>query len=420
MIRKNYHWIIAAVISIEMILFGGILNAYSVFMIPISQSLNISRATYALANIPYNLFSFISTMLTAVFYRKFGYKRFTIISLVITVVALLGLSSCTELWQYVFFRILFAAGYGSCFTAGCVWIIKIWFHKHQGVLLGFTSMCTGLGGSLMTKVLSYIITVYNWRVALQATALAFIPIIFLFLLIRDNPQDMGLRPYGEFQFSHKRKNILTEWSGFSLRELTKRLSFYLMLINTFLCVVALYMTSPMLVSYLCDSGYTKIEASSFHAVMFISLAVAKLAGGWISDKFGAKSLPYIFIGFTALAQFLLLDVSNPAITYIATVLLGIGASSATVMIPLLTTPIFGYRGSAEINGIMIAIPSLSNMISDTTANAIYDATGSYRTYFPVLIIVNVLLLVSYTILFISGKKDRQDYQRLYNNDTISS
>lgn len=410
--KKHYHWVIAAIVSLEMILYGGILNAYSIFMIPITTDLHISRASYALANIPYNVFSFLSTFATAFFFRKLGYKKVVIASLMITILALTGLSTCTELWQYIACRILFSAGYGSCFTAGSVWIIKAWFHKHQGLLLGFTSMCTGLGGSMMTKVLSYIITAYSWRVAIQTAAIAFIPILLLFLLVRSDPSEIGLRPYGQLNFSQKQKNKLTEWAGFSMKELTKRPSFYLMLINTFLCVVALYMTTPVLVSYLCDSGYTKIEASSFHAVMYISLATAKLAGGWFSDKFGAKPLAYIFIGFTALAQFLLLDVSNPNIVYIAAVLLGIGASSATVMIPLLTLPLFGYRGSTQINSVMIAIPSLSNMISDTTANAIYDKTGSYSSYFPTLIAVNVLLLLSYTALFLFAKKDKKDFEKI--------
>jgi hypothetical protein len=68
-------------------------------------------------------------------------------------------------------------------------------------------------------------------------------------------------------------------------------------------------------------------------------------------------------------------------------------------------------GSTQINSIVISIPSLSNVISDTTANAIYDATGSYSTYFPVLIAVNVLLLLSYTVLFRFTKKDRRDFEQ---------
>ena len=410
MIKKHYHWVIAAIVSIEMVLFGGLLNAYSVFMIPISEALGVSRASYALANIPYNALCFLSTLATNFVFRKTGYKNLAIGSLILCTASLFFTSLCTSIWPYALCRFLFGVGAGACFTAGSVWIIKAWFHKHQGFLIGFVSMCTGLGGSAMTKLLSYLITMFGWRMALQTAALMFVPIILLFFLIRNEPRDMKLRPYGENQHLKKKKKILTEWAGFSLNELLHRPSFYLMAINTFLCVVALYMTSPIFVSYLVDSGYTKIEASSFHAVMYASLATAKLIGGWFSDKFGSKPLAYIFISCTAISQFLLLDVSNPAVTYAAAILLGIGASSATVMIPLLTLPLFGYYGSTQINSIIISIPSLSNMISDTTANAIYDATGSYRTYFPVLIAVNVLLLVSYTVMFRFAKKDRKEFE----------
>jgi MFS family permease len=248
-------------------------------------------------------------------------------------------------------------------------------------------------------------------VTLQVSGLMMIPLILLLFLMKDSPKDMGLRPYGENQHLSKRRKNISEWAGYSLQELMRRPSFYLMIINTFLCVVALYMTSPFLVSYLCDCGYNKIDASSYYSVLLIVLAFAKLAGGWFSDKFGAKALVYIFISCTAIAQFLLLDVSNPTTTYIAAVFLGIGASTATVLIPLLTLPLFGFFGSMQINSIMISIPSLSNLISDTVANAIYDVSGSYRTYFPVLIGINIFLLFSYTVLFRFAKKDRKDFEK---------
>lgn len=397
----------------ELTLFGGLLNANSVYMIPVSEALGISRASYALANIPFNVFSFLSTLSTAFLFRKFGYKQVAITSLILGGISLLMLSFCTTVWEYMFNRILFAVSYGACFTAGSVWIIKAWFHKHLGFLLGFTSMCTGLGGSLMTRLLSYIITYYSWRTAFLLSALLFVPITVLFLLIRNDPGELKLRPYGENQQLNNKKTVHTEWTGFSLKELLHRPSFYLMCINTFLCVVALYMTTPILVSYLCDSGYSKIDTSGFHAAMLASLSVAKLAGGWFSDKFGARPLAYIFLGCTAISQFMLLDVSDPSITYAASILLGIGASSATVMIPLLTLPLFGYQGNAQINSIMLAIPSLSNVISDTVANALYDKTGSYSSYFPILIVINILLLVSYTVLFALAKKDRFDYKALH-------
>ena len=413
MIKRNYHWIIAAIISIKMIIFGGFLNTFSIFRNPVSLDLGVSRASYALANLPYNALSFLSTLATNFIFRKTGYKKLAIGSLALCAVSLFLNSVCTTIWEYAFTRFLFGLGYGACFTAGSVWIIKIWFHKHQGFLIGFTSMCTGLGGSLMTGVLSRVLDAYNWRITMQVSGLIFVPIILLLFLVKDDPRQLKLRPYGEHQHLAKQKKAMATWAGYSLKELAHRPSFYLMIINTFLCVVALYMTSPILVSYLNDSGYKPVDASSYYSVLMIALAVAKLAGGWFSDKFGPKLLVYIFLICTALSQFMLIDVSDPNRTYIASILLGIGASTATVLIPLLTMPLFGYFGSTEINSIMISIPSLSNMISDTVANAIYDKTQSYSSYFPYLIGVNIFLLLSYSLLFFFAKKDRRDYENAH-------
>ena len=44
-IRQNYHWVIALLAFLEMIVFGGLLNSASVFIIPISETLGVTRGS---------------------------------------------------------------------------------------------------------------------------------------------------------------------------------------------------------------------------------------------------------------------------------------------------------------------------------------------------------------------------------------
>jgi sugar phosphate permease len=196
-LKQRYHWLIALLVFLEMIVFGGLINSASVFIVPICAELGVNRADYALATVPYTFVCFLSTMMSGFFFRRFGYRRSALVSLGLVAFSLAVTASSDNLFMFAVSKVLFATGYGVCFTAGSVRIVKQWFHKHQGLVLGAVSMSTGLGGSLMTVFLSALIDRYGWRIANYGAAALVVLIGILYLLIRDTPEDLGLKPFGE-------------------------------------------------------------------------------------------------------------------------------------------------------------------------------------------------------------------------------
>ena len=51
-IKQHFHWIIAIVVFLEIVVFGGTINSVSVYLIPITESLGVTRGEYALADTP--------------------------------------------------------------------------------------------------------------------------------------------------------------------------------------------------------------------------------------------------------------------------------------------------------------------------------------------------------------------------------
>ena len=81
-IRQNYHWVIALLVFLEMVMFGGLLNSASVYIIPISETLGVTRGSYALATMPYSITCTLTTMASGYLFQKFGYKKSAIVSLI--------------------------------------------------------------------------------------------------------------------------------------------------------------------------------------------------------------------------------------------------------------------------------------------------------------------------------------------------
>jgi MFS family permease len=197
MIRKNYGWVILLIVFLEMLVYGGYVNSIGVFTVPVTEELNVLRGNYSLAMSVRNVVKFFSILCSGFVFQHFGYRRPAMLSLVISAVALVIMASAKSLGMIAIANFLLGTVYGICVTAGAVRIIRSWFHKHQGFMLGLVTMSTGLGGSLMSGILTDIIVEHSWRIAYAFTAVLLLVLAATYLLICDEPSQMGLLPYGE-------------------------------------------------------------------------------------------------------------------------------------------------------------------------------------------------------------------------------
>ena len=408
-LKRNYHWIIALIMFFEMILYGGYLNTISIFTIPISESLGISRSSYAMSQLLRNCTSFFSTLLVASICQKFGFRKIGILCLVLgaaTIVAV-GLSHCYALTSVAY--CLFGLTMGFLGTTGAVRIVKDWFHKRQGTVLGVITMATGFGGSILTKILTGITTRYSWRHAHFFVAGFFIILALLFLFLRNRPEDIGLQPYG-FGTEPKKKKTAdpahTEWAGHSFRELVRLPHFYLMILCIFLSCLCTYLSFCVIVPHFQDRGYSVDEATNFHSVLLLALSFAKLFGGWLSDRIGIKKVALLIMAIAALGQWLLASPQNSATGYVGVILLAIGLIVTTIIPPLLTMPLFGYRAFGTITGIFMAMISLGGMLASPLANLTYDYLGSYTPAFRAAAIMDVVLIGLFLLLFFLCDRDK--------------
>lgn len=413
MIKKNYHWLIALLVFLEMIVYGGLINSASVFVQPVSQSLNISTTTYSVAMMPYTVTCFLGTCVSGFLFSRFGYKKTAQISLVLVALSLVLTAVSGNVYVFCISKILFGMGYGACFTAGSVRIIKDWFYKHQGLVLGAVSMATGLGGSLMTVLLSKVISVSDWRVANYVAAGAVALIAVLYLLIKDRPEQLKLRPYG-FGAALKTKAVRTngnDWPGYDMKEQLKRPLFYLMCLCVVASCVCLYTTSSFVVPHFRSQGYTADEAALYQSVYMLTLAAVKLVVGVLYDRFGPKPVMIGCMLCGAAGQILLGYTNHPVLSMIAMMLFAVGLTMSSIMIPLIAAPLFGYKTCLSINGIFLGLSSLSAMISNPISSLCYDATGVYSPVYRVTGVVLIGVLAVYLLLFVVAAKDKERYYR---------
>ena len=402
-----------------MIVYGGLINSASVFTLPVSKGLGISTTALSLATMPYTIACFLGTCVSGYFFNRFGFKRMSLICLGMTAVSLFSTAFIRSAEMYALCRLLYGIGYGWCYTAATVRIIKGWFWKHQGLVMGAVSMATGLGGSLMTMVLSGVVGTSGWRRAYLVSGVFVVAILLLYLLIKDRPEQMGLRPFGfGTVLEHKQKahKETYDWPGLSMKEQWKNPAFYLMCVCVLVCCVCLYTTSGYVVPHFISIGFTAEKAATYQAVYMLAVAAAKVILGWLHDRFGPKVVMLLCMGCAVSSQLLLGWSTDPVLSLVGILLFAAALCMSSFVIPLLTTPIFGYRTCMSVNGIFLGISALGSLFSMPIASMCYDANGLYAPVYRVTSLVNVGITVLFLVLFGIARRERKEYYQKHPDE----
>lgn len=411
-IQKHYHWVIAALVFVEVIVFGGLLNSASVFILPICASLEVSRSDYSMALVPYSLMCFVSNLVSGYAFQRFGFKKTAIFSLAMVAFSYVLTAVSRSLTLFSISKVLFATGYGACFTAGSVRIVKDWFWKHQGLVLGAVSMASGLGGSLLTIALTWIIQKSSWQTANLVAGATVVLIAFSFLLIKDRPEQKGLKPFGYGAMSGRGKKAPQQdhdWPGYTMAEQLLHPLFYIMCLCTLISCFCIFMTSGVVVVHFQDLGYSPEEAAMYQSVLMLCLAAGKLVAGGLCDRIGVKPVALFCMVCAAAGQLLISITADPVLCYIGVCLFAIGMCMTPFLIPLLATSLFGYQASLSVNGIFLAMSSLSNVFAVPVSNMFYDAQGSYGPLFQGAAACNLAVIGVYVLLFAMASREKKKY-----------
>ena len=410
-LKKHYHWIIAIVMLLQLAVIGGLANNYSgLFILPITEDLGISRASFSLAFCLKYLFSFLGTLFSGVLFLRFGNKLPMLFGLLLSGAGYAILPLSTNVPMLALANILLGLGDALCCTAAVSRMVSAWFHRYKGLVWGLVSASTGVGGSFVCMLLSGIIQRSGWRTAYFISAAIVVgTLLLVLLLVRSRPEQMGLSPYGMGYVPKKQKKVSTDdhWPGYTMSELKKEPIFYLTLVSVFLSSFAIYLAYDIIVPHLQDQGLSQSEAVSQQSMMLIYLTASKFLAGLLCDWLGAKSVTVGCTVFGAISLWLLAIVNSPASATPAILFYAIGLPLPTVLIPLLTYRLFGYRAQSTYHGIFMSIPQLGLLTAAPIANTVYDATGSYS---PVLLVstgFSVVAVVLYILVYVLAARRRK-------------
>ena len=220
--------------------------------------------------------------------------------------------------------------------------------------------------------------------------------LFVFLLFRDNPEDLGMIPDGEIHGNKEKNVIIKPFKQFSLPEARNTVSFWLFSLS--LAMYALYITGFTfhLVSIFESAGMDREKALAvFIPVSVISVSVS-LIGGYISDKIRLKILLIIMLAGQIVAL-ISLGFLNDGIFYYGYILgNGLVSGLYNVLMAVTWPRFYGRENLGKITGFVMAIIVFASALGPTLFSLSVSKLGSYSfAIFGLAVIVVLFTIFSF-------------------------
>ena len=194
-----YGWFV--VIGGALVVFGvaGSQFSFGVFLTPMTEHFEWSRATLSLAFGTTFMLSGLLRPLAGYLADRYNPKTVAMAGVALTGVMLLFLPLVNSLWHlYAIFAVLslgITLGTGPSLTK----IVSAWFHSNRGVTLGLIAGGGSVGAILLVPGASLFVVLFEWQQAYLFLGLLLLVLVLPigYFLIKNRPEDVGLRPKGE-------------------------------------------------------------------------------------------------------------------------------------------------------------------------------------------------------------------------------
>ena len=404
--RFTYHWAIVIACFILMASSVGITqNCFNLFSIEIMNELKFTASQVQVMNTIATLMTMVSALVVGTVFNKFSMR----LAMPVYAICLTGgfflYSTVNSLAQLYILSALVGFGRGGVAVVPCGLLMNNWFKEKRGFATGIALAGSTAGGFVFVRIANAIIASMDWRRAYMVlgvmAAVLIIPTVIF--VIREKPEDKGLRPYGATE-ENTASAVKAEFTGISRKKFLKTSAFWMLGITFFLIsAINMGLQNNVSIYLTMQKGQTRELAADVASILLLSQVVGKILLGSIYDKKGVKfGSAYGCVVFL-LSIVTIMLAGNKAFAIIFGVIVGLALSMTTCTPPLLTSLAVGRRGYSSIYGLLNAFATAGVALGPVIAGFIYDHTESYDLAWIIFAVVAVVILVL-TILAMNKSK----------------
>ncbi len=404
-----YGWIIvfsgAVIYGVAL---GFYYNTLTVFVKPVCEAFGFKRAQFALYTTIVSMTAMCMLPVYGNILKRFPLKKVMTIAGIAVCLVPMACSFATNLNAFYVIALFAGLTNGGVSIMAVSQLINSWFVEKRGMAMGIAFSGSGISASIMVPIIARVIENYGWQWGYRALSLAGALLLLptILLLVREKPEDMGLKPLG-VELLNKDGTLNGSSrvkTGIEAKAAVKTPTFWFLLGGIFCISLTMIGMQQHTIPYLTDIGYSAAFASSIMSLMMLLMTGSKMMLGIIFDRFGPLLGSALATVSCFTAATLLLSASNPIVPWLYAVSLAIGYASGSVPSSFLTAHYFGDKDFTKIYAYISMGGSLGSAIAPSLSGQIFDMTGNYTYAWYLYIGASVLMGIFLFSAYFTSRK----------------
>lgn len=392
---KKIHYGIFVAIGCFLIMFYGMgmtFNLASLFLSSMVSERGFTQSQISDAMTLQSIVSLLCIFLLGRIYAKYSTRRVVALCSLAGVLAYLCFSQDGLFMCYLGASLVGVTHGGAALVPVSI-LITNWFEKNRGVALSVCMMGSSGANVFCSKLVAQMLD--SWGVAraslVHACAILSLIVIAMFL-IRDEPEDKGLRPYGAGDGETAQKKAAVALAKGS----TRRSDYIAVAAAAFMVGFVITPINAFYPTFLRSVGYETLFLGKAATIFGVTMCLSKLATGTIIDALGLRlASVYLYVLPLAALVSALFVSTEPVTALLFVALWGTGNPIGTVPLPLWVQNIFGTQGYKLTYSRMLTIFTLGSTLGFWLIGKMADFFNSYRPFFGIDLI---MLAVSFFLL----------------------
>lgn len=282
-------------------------------------------------------------------------------------------------------------------------MVTRWFSRHRGRALGITAVGTSLGGLAVPLLFQLLIDAHGWRQA----SLWLAGIVLLVLLppvlwiVRNRPEDIGLRPDGETTVLPGQGTNGAAASA-ELPNLMKDGPFWRISLAVGVLMAAFTAVLANLVPFAVGHGVAPKQAAFLVSAISVAGVSGKLLFSVFADRINLKWALLAALMMAGLPMLLLVQFHGYWMMVLAAVSVGLASGAFLPAWGAILAKIYGPLVFGRIMGRMQPVTIIMVMVTMPMTGYLFDRTGSYTAAFLVLAGAILVAIVGFLPLKVRG------------------
>lgn len=325
---------------------------------------------------------------------------------------LVGLSLIQTGWHYVVLFLIIGSigleGAGGNLYQSVP--LSRWFIRKRGKAMSWSFIGATMGILIFSPTIEHMISTIGWRRTWLVLGLGFgaVIITLAFIVIRKDPQSMGMQPDGEVFVSNttagaddRSQKMPVEYS-WSHTQAVRHISFWTLTVVMGLRMFSLATIGIFRVPFYIEQGLSPHLVAWAIAFEALISALTAPPTGWAADRFQPRIVTVVSLMIFILTFFVTMQVRSAWQLFFSAGLFGISAASFSVTQNVLWPSYFGALHIGSIRGIALPMTLVFSSVGGPLAGIIKDTTG---TYISAWLIAVGSLIISVTLLVFTPKPE---------------